>query len=204
MKNLMEGFQDRLSLYHCIRIVYDPSKERDDDMFFVCDTRIACFSSPEGIHSFKHSMGKESMPTVWTAPMWDHNDISKYNEDRANQKLLEPDDSSVDTFYIICKNSPWANDKEFMDHVEITVKSSLVAAKFTKDAQYIRRDKGKLKSKSMVMSACVDDGSAKKYLIDIILPYICNLCKDPGSGVGPDKTGQENTAFTYVSEASVL
>jgi len=198
----MAGHQEDLSLYHCIRIVYDPSKERDDDMFFVCDTRIACFSSPLGITSFKHSMGKETAPTVWTAPIWDHNDITKYNLDNGDQKLLEPDDPSIDVFYIICKNKVWKDDNKFMDHVEITVKSSIAASRFARDSQYVKHDQGKGKGK--VMSLSVNDGSIKKYLVDIILPYICSLCKNPGGGSGPDNKGEENTSFVFCSEASVL
>ena len=204
MEDLMTGFQEDMSLYNCIRIVYDPNNEREDDIFFVCDTRIACFSSPGGIHSFKHQLGK-TFPTVWTAPSWDHHDITRYNEDKSDQKLLEPDDNSLDVFYIICKNKPGVS----MDHIEDTVKSSIVAARFSKDSENMRntsaKGKGKAKGKVMTQGSGVsDDGSVKTYLVQIILPYICNLCKNPSNTSGPDKVGEENTAFMYVSEASVL
>lgn len=215
MKHLMERFEESLSLYHCIRIVHDPSK-REEDQLTVCDTRIAVFTSGDS-HTFRHSMDTQNTPVVWTAPDWTHYDISRYFADPGNQNLLEPDDPSLDTFYVVCRERPTplrrsqevGKDTLFMDHVEDMVKTSAASARVVRerteernrDLNFNSKGKGKggkgvmLPSKKTAMMAAGNRApssveTVKAHLISVILPYICHLCKNPS------EEAEEDTGYT--------
>lgn len=197
MQHLMEGLPETMSIYHCIRIAYDPRKSDEDDHLQVCDTRIDIFTSPSGDHhSFKHRLGGEKNPVVWTAgPGWTQSDISEYYADQADQNLLEPDDALIDVFYVICRDRPTTTGRSheigkntFMNHVEDMVKTSVASARIVQDSSvarnYMRKGKGKgsLFSKKHHSSPEGHSGleeTTKKHLVDVVLPYICHLCKNP-------------------------
>lgn len=225
----MEKFKETMSLYHCIRIVYDPTKDEEDQLM-VCDTRVAVFTIGEK-HSFKHSMGTAKVPVVWTAPDWTHHDISEYYSNPSNQKLLEPDDPSLDTFYVICRDRPTpisrfqevGENTSFMDHVEDMVKTSVVSARFiqerSEDRMRNRTSAGKGKRYLFTSKKTSPEYQylptpreiVKAHLVKAILPYICHLCKNPSEDEmeykhppdGRFTNRVDNTAMVYVSEASV-
>lgn len=205
--DIMEKFEESVSLYHCIRIVYDPTRGEEDQLM-LCDTRIAIFTMGDK-HSFKHSMGTGNVPVVWTAPDWTHHDISEYYANPSNQKLLEPDDPCLDTFYIICRDRPTplsrsqevgkSKNTSFMDHVEDMVKTSVESARFVRErsedrvrnnAPVGKVEVGKAgKGKGYIFTSKksatehhyhpTSEEMVKAHLVKVILPYICHLCKNP-------------------------
>jgi len=173
----MDGYNETISMYHCIRVQFNHAPLREEDRIMVAPTRIICFSDDNGYHTFKHKFG-DSSRTVWTTPAyWNNEDLLSLEDRESIPSFLEGDNVDHDVFYIICRDDPSklsfphvTGDLSFMDYVECLSKSSIATARILKDSEI--KSGGKLSAKS---SKGFPFSNVVSHLKNVIFPHVRDL-----------------------------